>query len=212
MAFEQYHAKVEKALQNFVPARTANSLAGLVVRNQVILKIKRPRRTKLGDYRPHQNGVQHIITINNNLNQYAFLITLVHEIAHLYQFRTYGRKAKPHGEEWQSYFRQLMQPYLAQKVFPTEIQDALLKHMNNIKASSCVDHNLQEALKKYDVNQPKGVVTVAELAPLQTFEWGAKGRIFRIEGKMRTRYKCIELHTGRAFAFSAMAQVKPVRL
>ena len=200
--------QVSEQLNRFLPAGTSDALAGHVVRNGVLLKIKKPRKTKYGDYRPHTNGVNHIITINGDMNPFAFMVTLVHELAHMYQYKTYGRRVKPHGEEWKSYFKQLMQPYLHSGVFPENILVALKKYMVDPKATSCVDQELQEALRTFD-EKKEDTVTVADLAPSQHFVWG-QGRTFRVEGKMRKRYKCIELSTGRAFAFSALAEVKPL--
>ena len=64
------------------------------------IRVSKPRKTKLGDYRrpgrPHQ---PHRISINGNLNPYAFLITLLHEWAHLEIYQEYKGKVAPHGPE-----------------------------------------------------------------------------------------------------------------
>ena len=65
----------------------------------VRVHVVRPRRSKLGDYRSGTAGKPHRITVNNDLNPYAFLVTLVHEFAHHTAFeRTRGWK-DPHGPE-----------------------------------------------------------------------------------------------------------------
>ena len=51
------------------------------------------------------------ITINNDLNKYRFLITLIHEMAHLVTFKDMPR-SKPHGKEWKINFQRLMLPFL----------------------------------------------------------------------------------------------------
>lgn len=208
MSQEALIASIAEKLEEHLPENTARGIASHLAKNGALLKIKRPRKTKYGDYRPHPDGVHHIITINVDLNQFAFLITLVHELAHMYQYKTYGRKVKPHGEEWKSYFKQLMQPYLQNEVFPFGVQSALTAYMQNPKASSCVDQSLQEALRVHDPVK-EGVTTVSELTPPQQFEWG-QGRVFKLEGKMRKRFKCVEVSTGRAFAFSPLTEVKPL--
>jgi hypothetical protein len=47
------------------------------------LKITKERSTKLGDYTSPRDGLNHTITINHNLNQYSFFITLFTKL-HIY--------------------------------------------------------------------------------------------------------------------------------
>ena len=61
-------------------------------------KVKKSRSSKYGDYRPPLKGSNHLITINYDMNKYAFLITLVHEIAHLTNWNKHKDKVKPHGD------------------------------------------------------------------------------------------------------------------
>jgi len=81
-----------------LPERAVPSCLELIQVNNVHLKIVNERVTRHGDYRRTAEG-QHQITINATLNKYRFLITFVHEIAHLVAFEKYGRRIKPHGEE-----------------------------------------------------------------------------------------------------------------
>ena len=76
-------------LQKYLPERAVDSIFELIRINDVHLKIVNQRQSKHGDYRRVPGGA-HVITINNSLNKYAFLITLVHEIAHLVAFENYG--------------------------------------------------------------------------------------------------------------------------
>ena len=78
----------------------------LIKANHVHLKIVNERQTRHGDYRKDAQGY-HLITVNANLNKYRFLMTLIHEIAHLVAFEKYGRYIKPHGNEWKHYFSKI---------------------------------------------------------------------------------------------------------
>jgi SprT protein len=71
------------------------------------LKITKERSTKLGDYTSPRDGLNHTITINHNLNQYSFFITLVHEIAHLHTFNKHRNTVAPHGQEWKQSFQSI---------------------------------------------------------------------------------------------------------
>ena len=72
----------------------------------------------MGDYRPPYAGQGHRISINYDLNSYSFLVTTVHEFAHLLTWNEHKRKAKPHGAEWKANFKRMMRPFFEKEVFP----------------------------------------------------------------------------------------------
>ena len=78
---EQY----TQVLIKYIPETSVPLIVNWIIEYGVHLKITKDRSTKLGDFRPTL-GVNrgHRITVNYNLNKYAFLITLVHEIAHFH--------------------------------------------------------------------------------------------------------------------------------
>lgn len=197
-----------QSLTKFLPQDTFQLVEPHLLQNRVTLKITRPRQSKLGDYRPPRTKNEpHRISVNGNLNKYSFLITLVHEIAHLYTFKTYGRKVKPHGGEWKSYFKQLLQPHINQQVFPENVALALENYIANPAASSCTDHNLFLALESH--NQGDTTETrVGDLEPGSRFIF--QGRLFKVDRKLRTRFSCTEVANNKKFYFSALAPVNPV--
>ena len=87
----------------------------LIEQNNLSLKIVNQRETKHGDFRKMPDGTFQI-TVNNNLNQYQFLLTLVHEIAHHITHQKFGR-VQPHGKEWKKVFQHLMLPFLKPDIF-----------------------------------------------------------------------------------------------
>ncbi|HWY33961.1 MAG TPA: SprT-like domain-containing protein, partial [Nitrosopumilaceae archaeon] len=129
-------------LSKYIPSPAVNLIAHWIVDYDIKLKIKKERNTKLGDYRPPHKGLNHQITINFNLNPYSFLVTLVHEIAHLTNWNKYQNRVDPHGTEWKAEFRRMMMPFLNEIVFPSDVLQALEKHMGDPAASSCSDLRL----------------------------------------------------------------------
>lgn len=73
----------ENVLSQYMPVAAAPIIARWIDYFQCEFKISKSRATKLGDYRHPFRGVGHKISVNNNLNAYAFLVTTVHEFAHL---------------------------------------------------------------------------------------------------------------------------------
>lgn len=171
-------------------------------------RISRSRNSKFGDFRPACNGQPDRISVNYNLNPYAFLVTTVHEFAHLLTWREHKSRVKPHGSEWKHNFKRLMKPFFERKVFPADLHSVLLAYLQNPAASSCNDLTLFRALKEYD-EQTTGMSTVEKL-PLSTLFALKDGRVFRKETLLRKRYRCLEISTGRVFLFNPLAEVIPV--
>ena len=135
-----------KNLSSFLPIQALKKINKWLSSFDCKVIITNPRQTKLGDYRSPNNNKNHIISINNNLNKYSFLITLTHEIAHMMIWEKYKNNVKPHGSEWKEMFKKLMINFMP--VFPTDIQKCLAIHLKNPKASSSSDHELQKILRK----------------------------------------------------------------
>ena len=193
-------------LQKYIPKPAVAIIARWITEYDFKLKIKRERNTKLGDYRAPYSGQNHIITINYNLNKYAFLITLVHEVAHLVTFNKHKNKVNPHGEEWKQHYKQLMKHFLNTDFFPTDILLALQKHLLSPAASSCSDSNLLRILKRYDENNEQKVFI--EKIPHKTiFKYNGE-RLFEKGERIRTRYRCKEVATGHIYLFHALAEVE----
>ncbi|MEO8760785.1 MAG: SprT-like domain-containing protein [Bacteroidia bacterium] len=194
-------------LQKYIPEPAVSIIAAWITEYDFKLKIKRERSTKLGDYRSPFAGQNHIITVNYNLNKYAFLITLVHEVAHLVTFTKHKNNVNPHGEEWKQQYKLLMKHFLNTAFFPTDILLALQKHFLSPAASSCSDANLLRILKRYDENGEQK--TFIESIPEKTIFKYNGGRIFEKGERIRTRYRCKEISTGAIYLFHALAEVEP---
>jgi hypothetical protein len=118
-----------------------------------------------------------------------FLITYVHEVAHLYVHLKHGNRIDPHGDEWKNMFQELMRPLLQESAFPGEILHELHRHMANPKASSFADTSLTKILRTYDKGEQ--LITLSDIPEGSIFR--IQGRFFR-KGKLRrTRYLCQEI-------------------
>ncbi|MDX2362158.1 MAG: sprT domain-containing protein [Crocinitomicaceae bacterium] len=167
-------------------------------------KVVKPRKTKLGDFRAGRYGEKHQITINGNLNKFSFLITTVHEFAHLITFNDFGPRVKAHGPEWKKIYSDLLLPYVESGLLPKDIEDNLMNSLINVKASSCSDINLQRVLIKYD-KPTNGTVPLEALEKNSTF--ALNGRQFTKGILRRTRFLCTEEKTNKQYLVNALAQV-----
>src|SRR5206468_9194087 len=102
---------------------------------KVHLTVARERKSILGDYRHRTHGSNHRISVNGNLNKFSFLITLLHELAHLLTFEKYSNKVASHGKEWKHIFGQLLATFIEHNVFPDDIKQALKKSIQDPAAS-----------------------------------------------------------------------------
>jgi SprT protein len=196
------------ALQQFLPEGTYEPVLAYLNHYKVHLTVARERRSILGDYRHRHAGESHRISVNGNLNKYAFLITLLHELAHLLTFEKWGNRVQSHGKEWKLLFGQLLAQFIEHGVFPADIKQALLQSLHSPAASSCADVTLLRTLKNYD---PKASGTVfVEAIPEGGLFKTLDGRIFKRGPKARTRFKGVEVKTGRLYLFSAVYEVLAV--
>lgn len=201
-----YFCFVDATLRKYLPERAVAPCFELIKHHGVHLKIVNHRETRHGDYRRLPNG-QHQITVNASLNKYRFLLTLIHEIAHLVAFERFGRHIKPHGIQWKTTFRELMLPLLRPEIFPSQLLPVLARHFKNPKASSSTDAQLAIALQAYDPKQDHERSYVFELPMGSTFRI-YNGKLFRKGNKRVKRYECIELATGRLYLFQPNAEVE----
>lgn len=195
---------MDEILKKYLPERAVTPCIGLIKDHGVHLKIVNHRVTRHGDYRRLPNGL-HQITVNATLNKYRFLITLIHEIAHLAAFEQFGRRILPHGVEWKKTFQVLMLPFIHPEIFPSRLLPILAKHFINPKASSDTDAKLSLALKQYDAKNDKSYIF--ELQEGSIFRI-YNGRIFK-RGTVRIkRYECIEIRSGKVYLFQPNAEVE----
>src|SRR5688572_21323558 len=128
--------KIYSILQEHLPTTALQYCYQLWNETPFQLKITRTRQTKVGDFTSKRSIGHPRITLNHELNPFLFLITYIHEVAHLRVHVQYGNRVDPHGEEWKMTFQSLMHPVLNQEVFAEDILPELQKHMINPKASS----------------------------------------------------------------------------
>lgn len=197
--------KMKDVLLKYIPEHSVDAIIGLIKSEKVLLKIVPQRNSKHGDYRKRPNG-QHVITVNASLNPYKFLMTLVHELAHLIAIKHYGKHIQSHGKEWKFTFQQLMTPFIRPEIFPEPIIPLLLNHFKNPTASSDTDVHLSHALKKY--NEDYEDTCFIHQIP--------NGSIFRIHNRKTfqkiglkvKRYLCKDMSNGKLYLFNANAPIE----
>lgn len=193
-------------LQSYLPQGSFDEVLYYLQHYKVHLTITRSRQSILGDYRHAHAEKTHRISVNGNLNKYAFLITLLHELAHLFTYEQFGHRVMAHGKEWKNEFSKILARFLLQKVFPADIEKALLQTLQNPAASSCGDEKLLRVLHNYD-EKKQGVHLIEQLADGSLFK--IKGnRIFKKGEQVRKRYKCVEIKTGKMYLFSPVYEVE----
>lgn len=196
----------EKVLLKYLPEKSVHQVIELIKKYNVHLKITRERKTKLGDYRPPgRDDPTHRISINYNLNKYSFLLTFVHELAHLVVWNDHKNRVMPHGSEWKKIYNQLIQQFLTEDIFPEDILKMLDESSKNFKASTGSDINLMRVLSKYDTTKQNNLV-------LENLEEGElfmanNNMVFKKGKKRRTRFLCIEQSSKKLYLFHPLTPV-----
>ena len=193
-------------LKQYLPDGSFEAVSHYLLHYKVQLTITRERSSVLGDYRNSVAGKNHRISVNGNLNPYAFLVTLLHELAHLFTYERFGHRVQAHGPEWKNEYSKVLAQFLLKKIFPPDIHKALLKTLQNPAASSCADTSLLRVLHLYDVK--KDGVSLIETLPAGALFKIKGGRVFRKEEKIRKRFKCVEISNGKVYLFSPVYEVE----
>jgi SprT protein len=196
------------ALSAYLPQGTFEQVMAYLNQYKVHLTITRERQSILGDYRHPDSRGGHRISINGNLNRYAFLITLLHEISHLTTFMIYGNRVPSHGKEWKDQFSGILKQFVGQGYLPSDVEKALRQSIQNPAASSCADDDLMRVLRQYDLQKENHYLI--EQLPLHQLFRTKDGRIFRRGEKIRKRYRCEEVATKRMYLFSPVYEVEVV--
>jgi len=193
------------ALSPFLPEGSFDAVACYLQHYKVHLTITKERQSILGNYRNKFFNKAHRISVNGNLNKYTFLITLLHEMAHLLAYEKYGNRISSHGKEWKIEFGKILSEFIPKKIFPADIEKSLLLSLNDQAATTCADPHLTRVLKKYDL-QKKGYYFVEELPQGSLFRLN-NGVIFKKGERVRKRFRCIEVATKKIYLFSPVYEV-----
>ncbi|HSQ44245.1 MAG TPA: SprT-like domain-containing protein [Ginsengibacter sp.] len=193
-------------LNAYLPEGSFDDVVSYLHEYKVHLTVTRERKSVLGDYRNSHFNKNHRISVNGNLNKYSFLITLLHELGHLLAFEKFGHRIPPHGAQWKNEFSKILARFITKKIFPPDIEAELLQSLQNPSASSCAEDGLLRILKRYDAHKP-GFYFVEEL-PLNSLFKVKGGKTFKKGNKVRKRYVCQDIASGRLFLFSPVAEVE----
>ncbi|WP_369047758.1 SprT-like domain-containing protein [Tenacibaculum sp. UWU-22] len=193
------------SLVKYIPEKAVPLVEYLIAEHKINLKIVNQRQTKHGDFRTFANGRTQI-TVNNNLNPYQFLLTLIHEIAHHVTYKKFGA-VKPHGSEWKTVFQHLMLPFLHPSIYPKTILPLLAKYIKNPKASTDTDVKLSLALKSNVAESGKNFIFELSYGSVFVF----KNKHYKKGNKRRTRYECLNLSNKRVYLFNQNVEVLRVK-
>jgi len=210
--------KIEGIFGQFIPEMAMDMLIVCLQGHSLDCRIARKRTTKTGDFRPAGKGHPPRITVNGDMNPYAFLLTLIHEVAHFFvyldtekanTFLIRKHRPKPHGKEWKKRFTGLMQPFISMNIFPLEIEKAMVSYFENPKASASADSLLQRLLQSHD--PPGEHIRITSINEGERFITST-GRMFVKMDKLRKRFRCMCVKTRRMYLFSPEAMILPVKI
>jgi SprT protein len=194
---------LEGVLSRF-PVQARLLTQGLFNEHHFLFRITTPRRTRLGSFKGARFGARPVIQINSNLGQYTFLLVFLHELAHLIVMKKFGRKAKPHGAEWKNTYRNLVQPFINEQVFPFMLSAELHRYFIKTPATFHRDTRLINTLSSFEGGID--IVTVNDIPLNSTFTLMSGRQFVKLE-KLRTRYKCFCPKTRKYYLVPRSAQV-----
>ncbi len=201
-------ARLEQLLQKHVPEAAVAYCLELWKEHPFSFKVTGTRSSCLGNYK-YEAG-HHTITVNYDLNTYSFLVTYIHEVAHMHVqlgMKTLRKRPQPHGNEWKEAFQAIFAPLLNEEVFPVSMLSVLSRHMQNPAASSTRDPALMKALRVFDTNT-ENPLFLESISDGDTFIF--KSRVFQKLESRRSRALCLEVKTKKKYTIPLMAEIKKV--
>jgi len=168
------------------------------------LRVTRPRRTRLGTHQ-FDPTTGHLVTVNADLGPEAFLITYLHEVAHVVTVRQSRRRPQPHGAAWKRAFRALLEPVLTEAVFSPAVLQPLRAYALNPTAATSSYPPLAGALQSLEA-PPDDTTTVAQVPEGEAFV--LHRRTFVRGPLRRTRALCTEAGTGRKYTVPGHTRVQ----
>ena len=187
---------------SYVPHASNKLLQYWIEKLNVCIRITKPRKTKLGDFKVVNKRMY--ISVNNDLNPYSFLITLTHELAHAFVYLDYKFLVSPHGKEWKHTFKKMMLNFLNTSCFPEDVLRILSRHLISPKASTMSDFELAYVLNKYNFSN--------ELL-LYDIDYGSRfsisnGKKFLKGNFLRKRFRCTDLDSGKDYYVHPLTKVE----
>lgn len=200
-------SEVEKSLSKYLPENTNKLVFSYLPKKNLEISIVNDRITKLGDFRSASRFCHyHRISVNGGLNKYAFLITFLHELAHLYVFEKYGHRAKSHGCEWQLEYTGLIFPILEQHLLPDDLHHVVFKHFPFPAASANADLALMQTLRKYD--HKTIVLTLKDISDHEFFTYN--GCVYQRIKKLRSYYYCIRVSDKNPYRIHSLVEIERI--
>lgn len=193
-----------KILLDHLPDQSLDRVISWLEQYRVSLRITRKRNTKTGDYRPPLKAAHHRISVNGDLHPWAFLVTLVHELAHLVTWEKYQRKVSPHGTQWKDQFRFMLGELEVDGIFSPEMAEIVQAFISGKISYRKFNRRFDEMIHE---TAPGTNESLLENIPVNSLFSIHNGRTFVKMEKLRTRYRCRDIRTGRYYLVSGMARV-----
>ena len=186
----------------YIPKNSIEKINFWTSKTNSTIRVSKKRFTKLGDFKVISDKLY--ISVNKDLNKYAFLLTLTHELAHAFTYINYKNTVLPHGKEWKNIFQYMLLELLEIPIFPQDITTYLKIYAKNPKASTLSDINLYRALSNYD--QIKSI-TISDIH---------RGKKFTVHNEciytkgdvLRKNIKCYNNNNGRIYLFHPLTKIK----
>lgn len=196
-------ANLQKFLGPFLPKAALSYVVEQICNHPVGITVSRSRKSKWGDYRIRPDRPPQI-TVNGDLPEAFFLLTLLHELAHHHVHLNHGlRRVAPHGTEWKTTFSSLMAPLVERDdVFDPGMRLVLRRHLRSPKANASSDQHLY---REY-LRLTKDSATLLHSLPSGS-SFLFRNRRFTIKHRVRKRIAC-ECHASqRTYLFQPLTPV-----
>ena len=188
--------------KRLVHPNSINIFQKIIDEHPVIISISGERKSKHGDFRSFNSKRKDRISVNGSLSQDAFMITLIHELAHKITWDKFKHKVQPHGKEWKLNMFLLFKSFINQNLFSEEVERAIKIYQHDWKAVGSRMPQLYLAL-----NPHLESLKLLKDLDIDTRFSTENGRQFVKKKQLRSYCLCICCKTGDLYKIHQLATV-----
>jgi len=198
-------SRLREPLSRHIPDGTVDFVVDLLKGQHILIQVVNHRKTKIGDFRPSHSPLKpHKITINHDLTPDAFLMILLHEIAHLNIWLRYQHKVPAHGQEWKSEYSGILSGLLQKCMISDQLKEIILSELESGIKATMKNHDFNRIMSKASLDKPS--VLVADI-PEGTIFILEDGKTYKKGIKLRSRYRCVCINNRKNYLVAAAARV-----
>lgn len=202
---EELKIQIYNALKIHMSPKQIEFVLPYFIERKLKMHIKTEKNSYKGLCRMPLNASDYYkITVCRTDNEDLFFLVFLHEVAHMEVNIKYGRKVLAHGMEWSNTFRALIIQSIKNSCFNDYSAKVLTDFLSKgVLITTAKMHKIEALIEN---NSNPDIIRVLQVPENALFILQG-GKIFKKCERIKTRYRCIDVKTGKAYRVHPNAPV-----